>query len=88
MTANALYTNHVTTFLCHMAIFFADHVISFLQPTFKNSNGRFTTLVILIVSTAHTYIHTYVHPSMYANVTSIMLVTAYIFEMDIHVLIN
>ena len=25
---------------------------------------------------------------MYANVTSIMLVTAYIFEMDIHVLIN
>ena len=50
MTANALYTNHVTTFLCRLTTSFADHAISFLEPTFKNSNGRFTTLVILIVT--------------------------------------
>ena len=50
MIANALCTNHVTTFLCHVTTSFADHVISFLEPTFKNSNGRFTTLEILIVN--------------------------------------
>ena len=45
MTANTLYTNHATTFLCHVTT-------SFVEPAFKNSNGRFTTLVILIVVTA------------------------------------
>ena len=29
MTANALFKNHVTTFLCHVTTSFADHVISF-----------------------------------------------------------
>ena len=39
----------MTTFLCHVTTSFGHHVISFLQPTVQNSNGRFTTLVILIV---------------------------------------
>ena len=39
----------MTTFLCHMTTSFGHHVISFLQPTVQNSNGGFTTLVILIV---------------------------------------
>ena len=38
--------NHVTSFLGHVAASFVDQVISFLQPTFQNSNGRFTTLVL------------------------------------------
>ena len=47
---NPFHTNHMTTFLCHVTTSFGHHVISFLQPTVQNSNGRFTTLVILIVS--------------------------------------
>ena len=50
MSANEFYTNHMTTVLCHVTTSFGHHVISFLQPTVQNSNGRFTTLVILIVS--------------------------------------
>ena len=46
---NPFHTNHMTTFLCHVTTSFGHHVISFLQPTVQNSNGRFTTLVILIV---------------------------------------
>ena len=49
MSANEFYTNHMTTFLCHVTTSFGHHVISFLQPTVQNSNGGFTTLVILIV---------------------------------------
>ena len=49
MTVNPFHTNHMTTFLCHVTTSFGNHVISFLQPTVQNSNGRFTTLVILIV---------------------------------------
>ena len=49
MSANEFYTNHMTTFLCHVTTSFGYHVISFLQPTVQNSNGGFTTLVILIV---------------------------------------
>ena len=48
-SANEFYTNHMTTFLCHVTTSFGHHVISFLQPTVQNSNGGFTTLVILIV---------------------------------------
>ena len=40
----------MTTFLCHVTTSFGHHVISFLQPTVQNSNGGFTTLVILIVT--------------------------------------
>ena len=50
MSANEFYTNHMTTFLCHVTTSFGHHVISFLQPTVQNSNGGFTTLVILIVT--------------------------------------
>ena len=50
MAVNVLYTNHVTAFLCHVTTSFAGHMISFLEPAFKISNGRFTTLVILIVN--------------------------------------
>ena len=49
MSANEFYTNHMTTFLCHVTTSFGHHVISFLQPTVQNSNGGFTTLVILIL---------------------------------------
>ena len=49
MSANEFYTNHMTTFLCHVTTSFGHHVISFLQPTVQNSNGEFPTLVILIV---------------------------------------
>ena len=42
-------TSHVIIFLSHVMISFEDHVCSFPQPTFQISNGRFTTLVILIV---------------------------------------
>ena len=49
---NPFHTNHMTTFLCHVTTSFGHHVISFLQPTVQNSNGRFTTLVILIVRPA------------------------------------
>ena len=49
MSANEFYTNHMTTFLCHVTTSFGHHVISFLQPTVQNSNFGFTTLVILIV---------------------------------------
>ena len=51
MTVNPFHTNHMTTFLCHVTTSFGHHVISFLQPTVQNSNSKFTTLVILIVST-------------------------------------
>ena len=43
----------MTTFLCHVTTSFGHHVISFLQPTVQNSNGGFTTLVILIVFDVH-----------------------------------
>ena len=53
LSANEFYTNHMTTFLCHVTTSFGHHVISFLQPTVQNSNGGFTTLVILIVSSSN-----------------------------------
>ena len=53
MSANEFYTNHMTTFLCHVTTSFGHHVISFLQPTVQIFNGGFTTLVILIVNSRH-----------------------------------
>ena len=50
LTVTPFHTNHMTTFLCHVTTSFDHHVISFLQSTVQNSNGRFTTLVILIVN--------------------------------------
>ena len=58
---NPFHTNHMTTFLCHVTTSFGHHVISFLQPRVQNSNGRFTTLVILIVFLplcSNTWLHT------------------------------
>ena len=46
----------MTTFLCHVTTSFGHHVISFLQPTVQNSNGGFTTLVILIVRAVEFYL--------------------------------
>ena len=45
-------TSHVIIFLSHATISFENHVCSFPQPAFQICNGRFTTLVIWIVSAA------------------------------------
>ena len=43
------FTRITWQLFCHVTTSFGHHVISFLQPTVQNSNGGFTTLVILVV---------------------------------------
>ena len=68
MSANEFYTNHTTTFLCHVTTSFGHHVISFLQPTVQNSNGGFTTLVILIVFQTNHVVHWMHHVKTFFSV--------------------
>ena len=54
MSANEFYTNHMTTFLCHVTTSFGHHVISFLQPTVQNYHSSDFDSILRALLTAET----------------------------------